>query len=121
MQAIGLVTVEPVAVLVPEGLDVVGPGTGSHHSESGREVDRAVGVFQPLVHLAVAVGFLARLHGTEHPVPSGAGKRSDAGFALGALIHHVARHRIAEHGGVLEPRRGHLWGFPSHQCRIVDR
>ena len=55
-------------------LDVISTGAGLHDAEGGRRVDRAVGVVQPLVDLAVGVGLLDRIH-LEHPVPVRAGKR----------------------------------------------
>jgi hypothetical protein len=49
-------------------------------------------------------------------VPLRARKRGDAGFALGALVHHIACHRVAEQCGVLEdgllPGRPGLNGWP---------
>ena len=69
VQAVGPAAVEVIAILVPEGLNVVRAGTGLHHADGGRQVDRAVGVLQPLVELAVVLGLLAGLH-EDHPVPA---------------------------------------------------
>ena len=53
VQAVRLAAVEAIAVLVLERLDVLRPGAGFLRANEGRRVDRAVGVVQPFVELAV--------------------------------------------------------------------
>jgi hypothetical protein len=96
-----LPAVEVVAVLVPERLHVISTRTGFHYTQSGRRVDRAVGIVQPFIDLAVGIGFLDGID-LEHPVPLRSGKRldsetfSDLAKSVGSFKQHYAAHGIAD-------------------------